>query len=66
MYLVGKVFQNKFLLFLKNFPKNLIFPKEFLLNRVKKIFFDLKSWGPLKNFKSEAVHVPDTASYIRG
>ncbi len=23
----------------------------FLLNRMKKIFIDLKSWGPLKNFK---------------
>ncbi len=22
------------------------------MNRVKKMFFDLKSWGPLKNFKS--------------
>jgi hypothetical protein len=26
--------------------------KKFLLNRAKKIFFDLKSWGPLKNFKT--------------
>jgi hypothetical protein len=28
--------------------------KQFLLNRVKKIFFDLKSWGPLKNFKTRS------------
>jgi hypothetical protein len=28
-----------------------IFLKRFLLNRVKKIFFNLKSWGPLKKFK---------------
>jgi hypothetical protein len=29
----------------------MIFFKGFLLNRVKKIFLDLKSWGPLKSFK---------------
>ncbi len=37
-----------------NFPNNLIFPKGFLLNRVKKMFFDLKLWGPLKIFKSRS------------
>jgi hypothetical protein len=45
------VFRNKFLLFIKKIPKNLIFPKGFFLNHVKKIFFDLKSWGPPKKFK---------------
>jgi hypothetical protein len=39
------------MLVIKNFIKKIIFPKGFLLNRVKKFFFDLKSWGPLKNFK---------------
>jgi hypothetical protein len=38
----------------KNFPKNKMFPRRFLLNRVKKIFFDLKLWGPLKNFKTRS------------
>jgi hypothetical protein len=42
------VFGNKIY---KNFPKNIIFPKGFPLNRMKNIFLDLKSWGPLINFK---------------
>jgi hypothetical protein len=50
MYYVG-IDILKFSAILKNFLKNIILPKGFLLNRVKKIFFDLKSWGPLKKFK---------------
>jgi hypothetical protein len=38
----------------KIFLKNLLFRKQFLLNRMKKIFFDLKSWGPLKNVKTRS------------
>jgi hypothetical protein len=30
----------------------MIFLKGFLLNCEKKVFFDLKSWGPLKNIKT--------------
>ncbi len=35
----------------KNFPKNIMFPKGFLLNRAKKAVFVVKSWGFLKNLK---------------
>jgi hypothetical protein len=43
------------LLICKNYPRTTIFPKGFLHNRVKKVIFDLKSWGPPKIFKPEAV-----------
>jgi hypothetical protein len=35
----------------KNFPKNIIFPKGFLLYRAKKPVFVIKWWGFLKIFK---------------
>jgi hypothetical protein len=35
----------------EKYSKNIIFPKEFLLNRGEKVSFPLKSWGPLKNVK---------------
>ncbi len=38
----------------KIFPINIIFPKKFLFYCVKKIFFVLKSWGPLKKFKTRS------------
>jgi hypothetical protein len=44
-------------LHIKKFPKNIICPKGFLVNRVKKIFLYLKSWEPLKILKLEAVHI---------
>jgi hypothetical protein len=37
--------------FIKNCQKNIIFPKGFLHNRVKKIFFNVKVFNP------EAVHI---------
>jgi hypothetical protein len=39
---------------IKMIRKN-IFAKGFFFNRAKKIFFDLKSWGPLKDFKTRSV-----------
>jgi hypothetical protein len=51
----GAVDQGKPLKNLKKFPKNIIFPKGFLFNRGKNVGLHLKSWGPLKMLKSEAV-----------
>jgi hypothetical protein len=39
------------------FPKNTVFLKGFLLNRVEKVFFNLKSWGPLKNGKTNKLFI---------
>jgi hypothetical protein len=40
--------------YLSKFSEKNNFSEEFFLNCVKKMFFDLKSWGPLKNFKSRS------------
>jgi hypothetical protein len=38
----------------KNFRKIQFFPKGFLLNHGKKVGFQQKSWGPLKNVKTKS------------
>jgi hypothetical protein len=40
--------------FISKFPKNIIFQTGFLLNCTKNVFFDLKSWRPLKNLKTRS------------
>jgi hypothetical protein len=54
------------MVFIKIFRKNIIFPKGILLNRVKKSFLDLKSWGPLTNFLIRSRGWPWVAAGGRG
>jgi hypothetical protein len=51
--------------FVKEFPKKYNFPKRFLLNRVKKIFLDLKAWGPLKNVKTRNGSYSGLSIYVK-
>ncbi len=53
---------NKFIL--KNYQKNIIFPKGFLPNRVKKIFLNLKLRGPLKIVKPKVVLITPRLIHI--